>query len=147
MKWLDRHTYHFFLKPEEYIEYGPTWRLLNIELWSENDYEYTTDKWWGIKDYVRDPYSTLKHGRGDCEDYALVALCWCAAKKRSNNLGVAMCFKSEKLLPQHMVAYDDKRVYSSGDIVQTDLHTWVEQSKYDAAIPRPVPTDRLRTHR
>ena len=102
-------------------------------------YEWTADSWNGFRDFAQHPRDCVDSGRGDCEDYALVALASAVARGRPG-VGIAFCWELPYPWPTHVIAFDDDFVYSSGDIVETSVDEWVRDSPYTTALRR-----RLRT--
>lgn len=106
---------------------------LDIEAFSRR-FDWRQDKWDGFHDTIRPVAKTIDTETGDCEDYALVAASWCLAHDRPVRLG--LCFEGWAL--SHVVAVDAERVYSSGALWNTDLDTYIEDSKYDSVLQRRV---------
>lgn len=134
---LRRWTPFTFLAPARYVDRDDRWRSFDLEEWSRSEYDWTEDPWNGVRDFARRPRECVAAGRGDCEDYALVALSWAVARNR-DGVGLAFCWEPPYPWPRHVIAFDDERVYSSGDIVETDVDGWVSGSKYSFAVRRYV---------
>jgi hypothetical protein len=129
-----------FLFPNRYVAQGPFWVEFDLERWSRAEYEWTRDGWDGLRDFAARPAETVDRGRGDCEDYALVALSWAVAHDREA-AGIAFCWESPYPWPRHVVAFDHERVYSSGEITRQTVDEWVaDSSRYDFALERRLST-------
>ncbi|MFT4923370.1 MAG: hypothetical protein ACI8XM_002596 [Haloarculaceae archaeon] len=134
---LRRWTPLTFLFPGRYVDRSDRWDEFDLLAWSEADYEWTQDPWHGISDFAQRPPETVDSGRGDCEDYALVAVAWAVASDR-DGVGIAFCWKPPYPWPRHVIAYDDTRVYSSGTVADENVDEWIENSEYSFAVRRPV---------
>lgn len=134
---LRRWTPLTFLFPEKYVVDDQFWEDVDIEEWSRSEYEWTEDDWNGLLDFARPPRDTFERGRGDCEDYALVAASWAIANGRPG-VGLAVCWKRPYPWPTHVIAFDDERVYSSGRIVEKRVDEWTETTRYRFALQRSV---------
>lgn len=134
---LRRWTPLTYLFPGRYVDRDQFWSEFDLEEWSRSAYEWTEDPWNGFRDFARRPAETISRGRGDCEDYALVAVSWAVAQGHEG-VGLAFCWKLYYPWPTHVVAYDDERVYSSGSISRTSVDDWVADSAYDFALKRRV---------
>ncbi|MFC5135872.1 MULTISPECIES: hypothetical protein [Haloferacaceae] len=132
-----RWTPFTFLAPDRYVDRGERWAEFDLEEWSRSEYDWTQDPWNGFRDFARRPHECVEAGRGDCEDYALVALSWAVAHEREG-VGIAFCWDLPYPWPRHVIAFDDERVYSSGDIVETSVDEWVADSKYAFSVRRHV---------
>lgn len=132
---LDRWTPLTFLAPGRFVDRDPWWASFDLLQWSTSEYEWSEDAWNGYRDFAQHPRDTVASGRGDCEDYALVALAWALARDRSG-LGIAFCFEPPTPWPTHVVGFDDEFVYSSGAVVRTPLDSWLERSRYAFAVRR-----------
>lgn len=126
-----------FCFPKRYVDAGSFWRTFDIETWSREFYDWTQDDWHGLKDFARPPRETVDSGRGDCEDYALVAASWAVANERPD-VGLAFCIDETVPWPSHVVAYDAQRVYSSGVIHERSLESYLADSAYVRALRRRV---------
>jgi len=126
-----------FLFPSKYVETDAFWEEFDFEAWSGSDYTWTRDPWNGFRDFARRPRETVDRKRGDCEDYALVALSWAVANGR-DGVGLAFCWEWPFPWPTHVIAFDDERVYSSGYIREKSVSRWIEDSKYRYALERRV---------
>jgi hypothetical protein len=125
------------LVPARYVDYDREWRDFDLRGWSSDEYEWTEDSWNGFRDFARRPADTVAEGRGDCEDYALVAASWAVGNDRPG-VGIAFCWELPYPWPTHVVAFDDERVYSSGNVVEASVSEWVETSRYDFAVRRRI---------
>jgi hypothetical protein len=134
---LRRWTPLTFLFPARYVDHGSRWEQFDLVTWSEEDYEWIQDPWNGFRDFAQRPPETVEHGRGDCEDYALVAVAWAVANDRSG-VGLAFCWEVPFPWPRHVIAYDDERVYSSGSITESGVDEWIEDSKYVFEVRRQL---------
>lgn len=134
---LSRWTPLVVLFPERYLSDDDLWRYFDLETWSRTAYEWTGDDWNGLLDLARRPHETLGAGTGDCEDYALLAASWALARDRPG-VGLGVCWEWPYPWPTHAVAYDEAFVYSSGEIREESVGTFVERSRYDYCLRRPV---------
>lgn len=132
-----RWTLLTFLFPGRYVERGPFWPTFDLEEWSRSVYTWNEDPWNGFRDFAGRPSDTVSRGEGDCEDYALVAASWALARGH-DGVGIAFCWESSRPWPTHVVAFDDERVYSSGDITRGTVDEWVADSKYTFALRRRI---------
>lgn len=133
LTWWTPFTYLF---PSRYIETGDDWRNFDIESWSDDFYDWTEDGWNGLRDFAKPPEKTVEKGKGDCEDYALVAASWAIANDRPG-VGLAFCI-GPKPWPTHVIAYDDERVYSSGVITEQSVESFLERTEYERTLRRRV---------
>ncbi|RMB24201.1 hypothetical protein ATH50_1442 [Haloplanus aerogenes] len=132
---LRRWTPLTFLAPDRYVDRDDWWRTFDFDAWSRSVYEWTADAWNGFRDFAQQPRACVETGRGDCEDYALVALASAVARERPA-VGIAFCWELPYPWPTHVIAFDDDFVYSSGDIVETSVDEWVRASRYSFAVRR-----------
>lgn len=126
-----------FLFPARYVETDPFWADFDFRAWARNEYEWTEDPWNGFRDFAQRPSETVDQGRGDCEDFALVATSWAMANGRPD-VGLGFCWESSRPWPTHVIAYDSEAVYSSGTISQVTVDKWIENSKYRFVLRRQV---------
>lgn len=126
-----------FLFPRRYVDRNRFWSKFDLEEWSQSAYEWTADPWNGFLDFAKHPADTVSQGEGDCEDYALVAVSWALAHGR-DGVGFALCWEPSRPWPTHVVAFDDKRVYSSGRITEMTVEDWITDSKYASALKRRI---------
>lgn len=131
-----RWTMFTFASPGRYVPREEFWQEFDLHSWADEDYEWTEDPWNGYFDFAQHPRDTVSRGRGDCEDFALVALAWAAANGREG-LGLAFCWEWPYPWPRHVIAFDDERVYSSGNIRECSVEEWVEDSDYRFALRSP----------
>jgi hypothetical protein len=124
----------FFLT-HRYLDTEYDWAAFDIEAWSRTSYQWREDAWRGLHDVVQKPETTVATGRGDCDDYALVAASWATAVGR-DDVGVALCGRGPRIL--HMVAFDADRTYSSGDIYDTGPGAYLDRSEYTWIYTRLV---------
>lgn len=134
---LSRWTPFTFVYPWRYVETNEQLETLDLESWSRTDYDWVADDWNGLRDFATRPQKTVSTGRGDCEDYALVAASWALANDRPG-VGLGFCIEKPKVWPTHVVAYDRDRVYSSGTITEQSVDSWLEGTKYDFALRRRI---------
>lgn len=126
-----------FAFPKRYLSTSDTVTNLDLQTWSETEYEWEQDEWNGYADFLTAPEKTVESGRGDCEDYAFVAASW--AHRRYNNVQIAICFNDGNPIPRHMVAWFNGDVYSSGTIHKdTSISEYVADSQYDWHLTRDV---------
>ncbi|MFB6136419.1 MAG: hypothetical protein ABEJ04_06635 [Halobacteriaceae archaeon] len=126
-----------FLAPGRYVDRSDFWADFDFDSWSESTYEWTSDEWHGYRDVATPPAETVATGRGDCEDYALVAASWALARERGD-VGLGFCWESPYPWARHVVAYDDERVYSSGSVTRESVAEWLDGSRYVYCLRRPV---------
>ena len=135
---FDRWTPFAVLWPERYVSDDvDLWSALDIEEWSRRGYDWVEDDWNGVLDLAKRPHETLADGEGDCEDYALVAASWALANDRPG-VGLAVCWEWPYPWPRHAIAYDDERVYSSGDVTEESVDEFNEREGYRFALRRPL---------
>lgn len=134
---LPRWTPLVFAAPDRFVEVDDTWAAFPFERWSRRAYEWTSDGWNGFRDVARHPVETTALNRGDCEDYALVAASWARSAGRAD-VGLGFCWEWPYPWPTHVVAYDDERVYSSGDVTRQSVAEWVRESTYRYCLKRPL---------
>lgn len=134
---LRRWTPFIMAQPHRYVSEDETWVDFDFFEWADTVYDWTQDPWNGFRDFARRPQQTVSEGRGDCEDFALVAASWAAAQGH-DSLGLGFCFSWPRPWPVHAIAYDAERVYSSGSISETSVSEWLSNSKYDYCLQRPV---------
>lgn len=133
----DRWTPLTMLAPDRYVDRRTDWTTFDFLGWSRDEYEWTRDEWEGYRDFAARPTECLERGYGDCEDYALVAVSWALANDRSG-VGLGFCFELPIPWPTHVVAFDDERVYSSGEVTTESVDAWLADSKYDRLLRRRV---------
>lgn len=134
---LRRWTPLTFLFPARYVEWDERWTAFDLGEWSDSTYEWTQDPWNGVSDFAQRPAETVETGRGDCEDYALVAASW-ALVNGHEGVGLAFCWEPPYPWPRHVIAFDDERVYSSGHISEESVDEWLADSKYAFAVRRRI---------
>lgn len=134
---LRRWTPFTFITPDRYVDRDDRWKSFDLEEWSRSDYDWTRDPWNGFRDFAQRPPDCVDTGRGDCEDYALVALSWAVANDR-DGVGLGFCWAPPYPWPRHVIAYDDERVYSSGRIRETSIEEWLADSRYSYVLKRRV---------
>lgn len=125
------------LVPGRFVDRDAFWSTFDLETWAGESYEWVEDPWNGYLDLAKRPRRTVAEGRGDCEDFALVSVAWAVARGRSG-VGLAFCWECPYPWPRHVLAYDDERVYSSGEIRETTVEDWVAGSRYAFSIRRPI---------
>ena len=126
--------------PGRFIENRERWRDFDLESWSAESYEWVSDGPGLWRDRVRYPSDTVSGGKGDCDDYAVVAASWARSNGRSR-VGLAVCGHTVAgfLVPTHMVAVDSRRVYSSGEMYDLSPLEYVEMKEaYTWIWPRYV---------
>ena len=126
-----------FVAPARYVDRDDFWRSFDLESWSQSEYDWTQDDWNGYLDFTRYPRECVESGRGDCEDYAFVAISWAVAQDR-DGIGLAFCWKPPYPWPRHVIAYDKERVYSSGTIHEASVDEWKADSDYRFVLRRRV---------
>lgn len=133
---ISRWTPFVFAAPENYISAHPEILSLDLEEWSE-EFEWEQDGWNGYKDFASKPAETVRTGRGDCEDYALVAASW--AYDRGYPMVLVWLFKGYSPMPRHMVVWFKGNIYSSGNIFEgMSVSDYVEQSEYDWCLEHKI---------
>jgi hypothetical protein len=132
---LHRLTFLVFAFPNYYVDNDPEfWGDINIIDWSF-EFDWEKDDWNGMKDIATKPRTTFSSKAGDCEDYALVAASWCVSNNRSG-VGLGFCF--DRFRAEHVIAFDDERIYSSGVIRDETPEEYIRDSDYDRVIRRGV---------
>lgn len=132
-----RFTVFLFLRPKSFIDHEWPWDKFDLESWSENRYTWSQDDLNGLLDYAQSPNDTLNSETGDCEDYALVALSN-IIDDDPEEAGLGFLYTAEFPPKAHVIAYDDKRIYSSGQIREQSPEEYRNESRYDYMIKRPV---------
>lgn len=136
---LRRLSLWFALFPRRFID-PSGWDEFDLQEWSEDVWEYEPDGPFIWHDTVTPPEDTVVSGRGDCDDYALVAAHWALANERPY-VGVATMgpFKMGVPVPRHMVAFDLALTYSSGDVHAMNLTEYVQNHpRYSWSFSRMV---------
>lgn len=126
-----------FLAPRRYLEAVPFEQESEFRTWAREQYDWTEDPWNGFLDFAARPTETVEAGRGDCEDFALVAVSWAIEQGRPG-VGLGFCWESTRPWPTHVIAFDEEYVYSSGTIVEASVDGWLEGSKYSYVLRRKV---------
>lgn len=126
-----------FLAPRRFVAELPFEDESGFRRWAHEEYEWTQDPWNGLVDVAKRPADTVAAGRGDCEDFALVAISWAVAQGRSG-VGIGFCWEWTRPWPTHVIAFDDEYVYSSGAIIETSVDAWLEDSSYVYVLRRRV---------
>lgn len=126
-----------FVAPARYVDRDDWWQSFDLEAWSQSEYVWIQDEWNGYRDFAKYPRECVELGRGDCEDYALVALSWAVAHDR-DGIGLGFCWDPPYPWPRHVIAFDEERVYSSGYIHETSVDEWLADSKYSFVLRRRV---------
>lgn len=134
---LRRWTPLTFVAPRRYLESDPFGEDQEFQTWARDHYDWTQDPWNGFRDFAQRPAETIKTGRGDCEDFALVAISWAVSREREG-VGLGFCWEWPRPWPTHVIAFDDEYVYSSGSITTESVDEWLEDSKYDYVLKRRV---------
>lgn len=120
-----------FAFPRRYLDPDAV-RDLDIEAFAAA-FTWEQDAWNGLKDFAAPVRETVATGRGDCEDFALVAASWAVANERPG-VGLGLCWSGP--IPAHAIAYDADRVYSSGRIHETSVAGYRAASRYDRVLRR-----------
>lgn len=134
---LTRWTPLTLVAPSRYIETGDFWEEFDLDLWAREQYDWVQDPWNGFLDIAKEPSMTVEDDEGDCEDFALVAISWAVANDR-DDIGLGFCWKTTRPWPTHAIAFDATTVYSSGDIMEISLDSWLANSPYQFAVRRRV---------
>lgn len=132
---LRRPSFLVYLRTRRYLDGSFDWQDFDFEAWSEEEYTWRQDPWNGVRDFVQRPAETVETGRGDCDDYALVAASWADAVGR-DGLGMAVC--GNGVLPRHMLAFDADRVYSSGNVRDGGLGDYLRDADYSWIYAREL---------
>jgi len=66
-----------------------------------------------------------------------VAASWALANDRPD-VGLAVCWEWPYPWPRHAIAYDDERVYSSGEITEESVEEFNDREGYRFALRRPL---------
>lgn len=133
---LGRWTPLVAVAPTRYADPGAIPEDFDLLEWVET-FEWRQDGWNGYRDVLTPPAETIERGRGDCEDFALVAASWALAEGR-DGVGVAFCFPPRSPVPRHVVAYDDEWVYDAGRVHTTSLADWLDGSRYVRTVRRSM---------
>lgn len=136
MKRLRRWSALVFLFPERYVE-PAGFEDFDLHEWSRETFEWRREGQWPWQDTVQETAETLLSGRGDCDDYALLAASWSLAHGHTGVGLAVMGHYAAHVLPRptHMVAYDAVHVYSSGRIVRGTPQAFVADSdRYDWVV-------------
>lgn len=134
---LRQWTPFVYARPNKYADPSAVPDGFDLVEWSDDEFEWRQDRWNGLRDLATPPAETVERGYGDCEDYALVAVSWALANDR-DGVGIGFCFPSRSPVPRHVVAYDDERVYSSGQIADESPSEWLDGSRYARMLRRSV---------
>ncbi|MUW14405.1 hypothetical protein GJ633_06800 [Halorubrum sp. CBA1125] len=126
-----------FVAPARYVDRDDWWQSFDLEAWSQSEYVWTQDEWNGYLDLAKYPRECVEMGRGDCEDYALVALSWAVAHDR-DGIGLGFCWDPPYPWPRHVIAFDEEYVYSSGNIYEMSVDEWKADSRYSFVLRRRV---------
>lgn len=125
-----------YLLPDRYVDPAAVPDDFDFRAWSR-EFEWRQDPWNGFRDFATPPAETIETARGDCEDYALVAVSWALAGDR-DGVGLGFCFPPWSPVPRHVVAYDDVRVYSVGRVFDASPSEWLADSPYARLLRRSV---------
>lgn len=134
---LRRWTPLTYLFPRRYLDTEYAWSDFDLHEWAAERYEWTQDPWNGFRDFASRPRETIDRERGDCEDFALVAMSWAVANDRPG-VGLGFCWEQWRPWPTHVIAYDDEAVYSSGHVERTTVDDWLRDSRYTWVLRRRV---------
>lgn len=137
--WLiTRHTFWLYIVPTRYVS-GDQVGDTDLDQFNY-EYEWTSDQWNGLMDYARPITQTLERQTGDCEDYALVVAS-ILARDQAETIGFGFCLKRYYLMPipRHVIAYDNRDIYSSGTVYNdTDVTDYIADSQYNFVLRRRV---------
>ncbi len=126
-----------FLAPRRFLADTPFGEDQEFQMWARDEYEWTQDPWNGFRDFAQRPADTIETGRGDCEDFALVAISWAVQHDRPG-VGLAFCWEWPRPWPTHVIAFDAEYVYSSGSVTKESVPEWLDDSRYDYVLKRRV---------
>jgi len=126
-------TVWVFLCPRSFIDPAATEKI-NFEDWTRR-FDWDQDEWDGIKDYATPVRDTIEAAHGDCEDYALVAASD-SVRRGCGTVGLGFCF--DGILPSHVIAYDESRIYSSGDVREWSVEEYIDNTEYHKVWCRSV---------
>ncbi|WP_435124977.1 hypothetical protein [Halobaculum sp. D14] len=121
----------FLTAPSSFIDRSVDWGSFDFLRWSTETYEYDPDDWNGLKNTVRPVEQVIRSGRGDCEDYALVALSWLHATVDAGDVGLAVLYTREVPPTGHVIAFGPERTFSSGVVCDGTLEQYLRGSRYD----------------
>lgn len=124
------------IRPKAYVKENDRWAAFDLEEWTENVYDYRQDPLSGLVDYVNYPSETVERGSGDCEDYAVLAAS-CRLSSGADRVGIAAC-AAWRERTFHAFAYDDTKVYSSGEITEETPAEFLERTMYDTMILQTI---------
>lgn len=126
-----------FLMPGRYVDTDRDWTAFDLVEWAREDYRWLRDRWNGFLDFAQSPAVTIERNRGDCEDFALVAISWALGNDR-DGVGLGWCWELRRPWPTHVIAFDEEQVYSAGSIWRTSVDEWLAESKYVFVLRRRV---------
>lgn len=165
-----------YLDPERFIDTEYDWEDFDLEEWSENEYRWESDDWYGFKDVAKPARETIETGRGDCDCYAVVAMND-RYHAEADTVGVGFLYhvpeRPDTDLPGlgrvkdrltdglgqgslrevvdeqleglmrvaelgHVIAYDEDKVYSSGNITEETPEEFKEREGYALLLKREL---------
>jgi hypothetical protein len=69
-------TFNFWLNPKEHIDPEATSEIKDINKWTEEEYHYSKDPFFGLYDTTKPVDRFIQDKTGDCDDYSRFALSW-----------------------------------------------------------------------
>lgn len=127
---LGRLTPRLYFDPWHFVEDDERWATIDLEDWSRRTYTWEQDPLTGLLDLTQHPETTYEDGTGDCEDYAVLAAS-VLVSRGTEPVSIGFVYRLRSWYA-HVVAFTDGRVYSSGEIIDTDFETYASQ--FDLAI-------------
>lgn len=147
-----RWTGVLYASPERFIDTTYDWDSFDLEEWSQEEYTWEPDEWYGFKDLAKPPAETIETGSGDCDCYAVVAMN-ARYHDDADGLGLGFLYRfppapdsdagfleglAKRLEVGHAIAYDDERVYSSGHITEETPEEFKEREGYSVLLRRDL---------
>lgn len=109
---ITRHSALLYAAPRWFIE-GGEWDRFDYHEWAADVFEWERDPGGLWRDRASYPSDTITTGRGDCDDYAVVALnyLWHTTERP---LAVAITTRRVGgIMPQHVLVFDGERTHDS----------------------------------
>lgn len=121
-----------YLYPRAFIDPKAAENLV-LRQWSDS-FEWVEDPINGYLDYGKPVSDTIEDRTGDCEDYAFVVASWAVA----NDIPVSVGFCLRRWIPDHVVAFTDQFVYSSGNIIDSSISEYSDEHGYSRILTKVV---------
>lgn len=104
-----RPTLLFWFFPHRYVDPNEASEIEFLASWTNEEFEYTQDPFWGLYDSFRPVEDIVKYKKGDCVDHAVVAASWLISKNMDTYITVVKTDTRKSFL--HMIAHDGYTVY------------------------------------